>query len=376
MHRREDWHLIDHLQIEASVDEGVGLLGIVGEQAHPPQAQILQQLDPHAVIAGIGLEAEREIGLHRVEPLILQLVGPDLLHEADAPPLLRQIDKHPSALAADHFQGQVELIATVAAEAVEQIACKAGGVQPHQRIAGGGDIPHHQHQRLLRFKLHRIGHDPEFSPARREISLRDPGNELLLRSSVADQLLDRDDLQPMVAGQHEELLTVGPVPRIIEDFAEHPGRSQAGHPGQIDCCLSVPRPPQHAPLLGHQRKEVSGANKISRPAGRIENGRNRGGAFPGGDAGAGRDMVDRNGEGGAQRRRIGFHHHRQIEPPGQIWQDRHAHLPATVAEHEVDQIGRNFLGSTDKVPLVFPVFGIDDDDRLAPPNGGHRGFNR
>ena len=39
--RAEDGHLIDHFQVEAAVDEGVGLLGVVRQQADLRQAQVL-----------------------------------------------------------------------------------------------------------------------------------------------------------------------------------------------------------------------------------------------------------------------------------------------------------------------------------------------
>jgi hypothetical protein len=35
MDRADDRHLIDDFQVESAVDEGVGLLGIVGQQADP-----------------------------------------------------------------------------------------------------------------------------------------------------------------------------------------------------------------------------------------------------------------------------------------------------------------------------------------------------
>ena len=125
MHRWLDRHLVDHLEVEATVDEGICLLRIVGEEADPPQAQILEQLDPDAIVAGVGLVAEGQVRLDRVEPLILQLVGLDLLDEPDAAALLRKIDEYAAALPADPFEGHVQLVAAVAPQAVEQVAGEA-----------------------------------------------------------------------------------------------------------------------------------------------------------------------------------------------------------------------------------------------------------
>ena len=69
VHRRQDRHLVDHLQVETAVDEGVGLLGVVGQQPDLRQAQVLEDLDADAVVAAVGLVAQRQVGLDRVQPL-------------------------------------------------------------------------------------------------------------------------------------------------------------------------------------------------------------------------------------------------------------------------------------------------------------------
>jgi hypothetical protein len=66
------------------------------------------------------------IRFYRVEPLVLQLVGLDFLDDADAPAFLRQIDEHARALAADHVEGHVKLVAAVAAQRFQQVAREAG----------------------------------------------------------------------------------------------------------------------------------------------------------------------------------------------------------------------------------------------------------
>ena len=57
-----------------------------------------QNLDAHAVVALIGLEAEALVGLDRVEPFVLQLVGADLVGEADAAAFLVEIEQDAAAL--------------------------------------------------------------------------------------------------------------------------------------------------------------------------------------------------------------------------------------------------------------------------------------
>ncbi len=49
--RRQDRHLIDDFQVEPAVDERVGLFGVVRQQAHAAEAEVLEQLDADAVVA-------------------------------------------------------------------------------------------------------------------------------------------------------------------------------------------------------------------------------------------------------------------------------------------------------------------------------------
>ena len=57
-------------------------------------------------------------------------------------------------------------------------------------------------------------------------------------------------------------LAAGPVPVLGQDLAEHAGRRQSGHAGQIDGGFGVAGPPQHATLLGQQQVDVSGTDEI------------------------------------------------------------------------------------------------------------------
>ena len=90
----DDGHLVDHFEIEAAVDEGVGFLGVVGQQADLGQAEVLEDLDADAVVAGVGLVAEGQVGFDGVEPFVLQVVGLDLFDQSDAAALLGQVDQH------------------------------------------------------------------------------------------------------------------------------------------------------------------------------------------------------------------------------------------------------------------------------------------
>ena len=141
------------------------------------------------------------IGFDRIEPFVLQLVGFDLLDQADAAAFLRQVNQHAAAFAADHIERHVKLVAAIAAERFEQVAGEAGRMQPHQRRGRLGGIADHVDQRLLRFVLHAVGDDRAVAVTGGQLGLGLSVDELLAHAAVANQLLDRDDRQVEFVGE-------------------------------------------------------------------------------------------------------------------------------------------------------------------------------
>ena len=121
---------------------------------------------------------------------------------------------------------------------------------------------------------------------------------------------------------------------------------------------------------------MPGADEVGGAAFRIEDCGDRRGPFPRGDPGAGGLVVYRHGEGGAQGRRVGLTHHRQLEPLGDVGEDREADLPPAVGDHEVHDAWRGGVAGADKIPFVLTVLGIHHDHALAPGDGGHCGVDR
>src|SRR5690242_1217510 len=87
------------LDVEAVPLEPDQLARIVGEDAHRPQPEIEQDLCADAVVAQVGAEAERLVGLDRVLPLVLELVRLELVEQPDAAPLLVEVDDDTASLA-------------------------------------------------------------------------------------------------------------------------------------------------------------------------------------------------------------------------------------------------------------------------------------
>ena len=83
-------------------------------------------------------------------PLLLELVGADLVAQADAPALVApQVDEHPAALGLDEVEGLAQLGSAVAAQRAEHVAGEALGVHPHQHVLVAGHVAHHEGQVLL-----------------------------------------------------------------------------------------------------------------------------------------------------------------------------------------------------------------------------------
>ena len=87
-------------------------------------------------------------------------------------------------------------------------------------------------------------------------------------------------------------------------------------------------------------------------------------------------MIQRDGVIGAQRGRVLPYHQRQLQPPAHFRQDGNAQLATAVGNHEVDRFGRHPFGRADEVPLVFAVFGVDNDHDPAGADSFYCFVNR
>ena len=76
----------------------VGLRRVVGEQPDALDAELVEDRRADAVVAVVDGQAELEVGVDGVEALVLQLVGPQLVGDADPPALVAaQVDDDAAA---------------------------------------------------------------------------------------------------------------------------------------------------------------------------------------------------------------------------------------------------------------------------------------
>src|ERR1035437_6022307 len=115
----DDRQLLDDGQPVAG---DVQLARVVGEQADGREPEIDENLVADPPLPLVRAEAELQVGLDRVVAALLQLVGLELVEQADAASLLRHVEENSTLLLRDAGERVVELLAAVAAKRVEGVA--------------------------------------------------------------------------------------------------------------------------------------------------------------------------------------------------------------------------------------------------------------
>ena len=137
----------------------------------------------------------REVRLDGVEPLLLQLVGLQLAEEADPAALLREVEDHALALRLDPAQRELELLAAVTAERVEDVAGQALGMDADEHVLLAGDLALDERDVVLAGERLAEGDRRELAVGGRQVDGSDALDELLVPAPVLDQVGDRDHLQ-------------------------------------------------------------------------------------------------------------------------------------------------------------------------------------
>jgi hypothetical protein len=127
--------------LDAGELEGFDFFGVVGDEADGGDAHLLEDLGGKLEVAAVGLVAELEVGFDGVEAFVLKLVGAEFGHEADAAALLLLVEHDAGSGFGDGGHGELELLAAVAAEGVEDVAGEALGVDTDDG-GGGVDVAH------------------------------------------------------------------------------------------------------------------------------------------------------------------------------------------------------------------------------------------
>ena len=101
------WHTLS--DGDAHIGQGFDLARVVGHQTQGLDAHVLKHRQADCVITLIGRKAQTFVGLNGVSAAVLQLVGADLVQQANAAAFLTQVQQHAAAFAGDGLQGRFEL---------------------------------------------------------------------------------------------------------------------------------------------------------------------------------------------------------------------------------------------------------------------------
>ena len=135
MHRGLEGHPGGHL--DPQFLQAFDLVGVIGQEADGIDSQVPQDEAGHGVVPFVHFVAQEQVGLGGVVAQVLEVVGPQFIQQADAPALLAQVEDDAAAGRGDLLQGQLQLLAAVAALGAEDVAGEAFGVEPHQHLRGG-----------------------------------------------------------------------------------------------------------------------------------------------------------------------------------------------------------------------------------------------
>ena len=117
------------------------LAGLFVSSRMRTDTQVDEDLRAGAVVARVGRQAEVEVGVDRVAPRVLQLVGLQLVQQADPPALMpAHVEHDAAALARRRRQRGVQLRAAVAAQRAEHVAGQALRVHPDQHVLAVAEV--------------------------------------------------------------------------------------------------------------------------------------------------------------------------------------------------------------------------------------------
>ena len=370
-----DRDLVGHAQAVAL--EADDLLRVVRQQADLAEPEVDEDLGADAVVAQVGRQAELQVRVDGVEALLLELVGAQLVEQADPAALLREVEEHALALLLDAHERVLELLAAVAAQRVEDVAGQALGVDADEHVVLPLDLALDHRDVVLVVDERAEADGLEVAERRRQAGLDDALDELVVLAAVRDQVGDRDHLQvvPRQYSSRSGTRAIVPSSFMISQITPDglrparrarstaasvwpvrsstppgfafsgkmwPGwtRSRGSEFGSIATWIVCARSCAEMPVVTPSRASIETVNAVSK------------------------------------RRLVLGRHQVEAELVAALRRQRQADQAAAVLGHEVDRLGRRELGGERQVALVLAVLGVDDDDHLAGADVGDRVLDR
>ena len=333
--------------------------------------QVGEHLGANAVLPGIHRQALLEVRVDGVQALVLQPVGPQLVADADAAPLVTpQVGDDPDALGADLGQCSIQLRAAVTPQRAQQIAGEALGVDPHQRGIHGSQVAEHVGHVLLVVEERHVGVCGELAVLRRDARRTEVLDQLLVPTPVSDQVGDGHEVQVVLDGEGLQVGHPGHGPVVVHDLAQDTDRLTVGQGAEVYGGLRVAGPLEHAACTGPQRKDVARPGELGPTPAAVGQRHHGGRPVRGRDSrGGALGQVDRHREGGPHRLGVVHHHERQVQCIGPLIGHRGTDHATGVADHEGHLLRRHGVGGDDQVALVLTILVVDHDQELTPGVG-------
>ena len=102
--------------VDPSVGQSARLAGIISEKPNAADAKVMQDCGRQVKIPAVGFELQGMIGRDRIKAGVLERVGLQLRHQADAAALLKFIDDECAAFIGNGLHGYLQLIFAVTAQ--------------------------------------------------------------------------------------------------------------------------------------------------------------------------------------------------------------------------------------------------------------------
>ena len=370
-----DRELLDDLDVVAF--EPHDFARVVGEEPDPADAQIGENLGAEPVFAQVHREPQFFVGLDGIEPLLLKFVGVDFRPEPDPPPLLPHVNQDARAGFPDALHRLVQLRAAIAPPRSEDIAGEAFAVDAHERRLAGGNLSEHQRDVVQAIDQRAVKMQVEIPVIGRHQNRFLALDQLLALPAVGDEVLDRAELQPVLALEFHQIRKPRHRAVFLENFANDAGRIEPRQPGQVHGGFGVSRSLKNPAGLCLQREHVPGLDEIGRPRAFLREHADRRRTVFGADAGADAcGRVHRDREVGFEKLAVVGDHPLEPQLLGALFGDRRADEPPSVLRHEIHCGRRDFGGGHQEIPLVFPVGVIGDDHHPPASNVGNHGGDR
>ena len=359
----DERHALDDLQAIALQPRA--LRGIVRQETNGGKPEIGEDLCADAIVAEIRCKAELDVRLNGIAPLILQSVGTHLICKSDAASLLPYVEDNALTLCLDAAHCRCELIAAVTAHRAERIPRQALRVHAHENIFLAAHIPLDNGEVTAFVERVLVGDQFEMPILAREVHLRNPMDKVLRMFAVLDEILDGDDVQPMLFRKRLQLGRAHHVAVIRHDLTTEPRREQPCHTREVGRRLGVSRTAQDAPLNRTQGEYMARAAEIRGLCRRIEQHLDRVAPLVRRDARRRVVRIDADSEGSLVVVRVVLHHLTDLKLVEAAADDRRADQTACMCRHEVHVLRRHLLCRDDEVALVLPILIVHDDEHLS-----------